>query len=174
MTLRHQQALGANFSNTLWLQFANGSASLESNFGDLTRKSSANSLRLVQSFNWQSGAFGGQTIALVGTSEDNTGRKTTASTLGGRVSYGITRNFKMVGELGVSRYKTDGSNAAQLTKLTIAPTLSINSDFWSRPELRLYVTTAKWNAAAGNVTGQPNLVGKTSNTSAGAQVEWWF
>ena len=174
VTLRHQQVLGAGMNNTLWLQFANGSASLESNFGDLTRKSSAKSMRLVQSFNWQSGAFGGQTIALIGTSEDNAGLKTTASTLGGRVSYGVTRNFKMVGEAGVSRYKTDGSPAAQLTKLTIAPTLSINSDFWSRPELRLYVTTAKWNAGAGNPTGQVNLASKTSNTSAGAQVEWWF
>lgn len=174
LSVRHNQDLGGNFSNTLWAQMATGSASLESNFGDLTRKSSAKSFRLVESINWQSGVFGGQALALVGRSEDNTGKKTVATTLGGRMSYGVTKNFKMVAELGVSRYKTDGSDAARLTKLTIAPTLSVNSDFWSRPELRLYVTTAKWNSGAGNVTGQANLANKTSNTSAGAQVEWWF
>lgn len=173
-SLRHDQNLGGGLSNTLWAQMATGSASLESNFGDLTRKSSAKSYRLVDSINWQSGRFGGQALALVGSSEDNNGKKTVATTLGGRMSYGVTKNFKMVGELGVSRYKTDGSDAARLTKLTIAPTLSVDSDFWSRPELRLYVTTAKWNGAAGNVTGQANLASKTSNTSAGAQVEWWF
>jgi len=173
-SVRHDQDLGGGTSNTLWAQLATGSTSLESNFGDLTRKSSAKSYRVVESLNWQSGAFGGQAIALLGQSEDNSGKKTTASTLGGRVSYGVTRNFKMVTELGFSRYKTDGSAAANQTKLTIAPTLSVGSAFWDRPELRLYVTTARWNSAAGNVTGQAGFVDKTSGTSAGAQVEWWF
>ncbi|MFD2451219.1 carbohydrate porin [Ideonella paludis] len=58
--------------------------------------------------------------------------------------------------------------------MTLAPTLSINSDFWSRPELRLYVTHGQWNKAAGNVTGQAGFADKTSGTSYGAQVEWWF
>lgn len=173
-SVRHDQDLGGGFSNTLWAQLATGSTSLESNFGDLTRKSSAKSLRLVESINWQKGAFGGQAIALVGRSEDNAGKDTTATTLGGRVSYGFTKNFKLVAEAGVSRYKTDGADAAQLTKFTLAPTLSVGNGFWDRPELRLYVTTAKWNTAAGNVTGQTGFADKTRGTSAGAQVEWWF
>lgn len=176
LSLRHDQAklFGTSISNTLWLQAATGSTSLESNFGDLTRKASAKSFRIVESINWQTGAFGGQALALYGTSEDSNGKKTTATTIGGRVSYGLTKNFKLVSELGTSQYKTDGAATARLTKLTIAPTLSINSDFWSRPELRLYVTTARWNSAAGNVTGAANFANKTSGTSAGAQVEWWF
>jgi len=36
------------------------------------------------------------------------------------------------------------------------------------------VTTAKWNAAAGNVTGQAAFAGETSGTSYGAQVEVWY
>ncbi|WP_158219676.1 carbohydrate porin [Ideonella sp. A 288] len=176
LSLRHDQArlFGTSINNTLWVQAASGSTSLESNFGDLTRKSSAKSFRIVESINWQSGAFGGQALALVGTSEDNAGKRTTATTLGGRISYGVTRNFKMVVEAGASQYKTEGQSAARLSKVTIAPTLSINNEFWSRPELRLYVTTAKWNAAAGNVTGVAGFADKTSGTSAGAQVEWWF
>ena len=176
LSLRHDQAklAGTPISNTLWLQMATGSTSLESNFGDLTRKQSAKSFRIVESINWQVGRFGGQALALYGTSQDNAGKKTTATTLGGRVSYGVTKNFKMVAEAGTSQYKTDGLATARLNKVTIAPTLSINSDFWSRPELRLYVTSARWNSAAGNVTGVANLANKTSGTSAGAHVEWWF
>jgi maltoporin len=173
-SVRHDQDLGGNFSNTLWAQFASGSASLESNFGNLTRKSSAKSYRVVESVNWQTGAFGGQALVLLGKSQDGTGVETTAGTVGGRVSYGFTKNFKLVSELGYSRYKTDGSEAATQTKFTIAPTLSVNNEFWSRPELRFYVTTAKWSKGAGNVTGQTGFADKTKGTSAGAQVEWWF
>ncbi|MEY2687318.1 MAG: hypothetical protein RL375_1516 [Pseudomonadota bacterium] len=175
-TLRHDQAklFGTGISNTLWLQYAQGSTSLEANFGDLTRKSSAKSMRIVESINWQNGAFGGQAIALLGTAEDNAGVKTTASTIGGRVSYAMTKNFKLVTELGHSQYKPQGGQTAKLDKLTIAPTLSVGPDFWTRPEFRFYVTSARWNAAAGNVTGQASLASKTSGTSAGAQIEWWY
>ena len=117
-------------SNTLWLQVSQGSAGLNSNFGDLSA--------------------------------------------GSKISYGIKKNFKLVSELGLSQYKPEGGATARLTKFTIAPTLSIDNTFWSRPELRLYVTSAKWNSAAGNVTGNAAFANKTSGTSAGAQVEWWF
>jgi maltoporin len=90
------------------------------------------------------------------------------------VSYALTRNFKMVAEAGYSQFKPDGGSVAKLAKLTVAPTLAIGPEFWSRPEFRLYVTTAKWNAPAGNVTGQAAFAGKTEGTSYGAQVEWWF
>jgi maltoporin len=63
---------------------------------------------------------------------------------------------------------------AKLSKFTIAPTLAIGPAFWSRPEFRMYVTTAEWNSAAGNVTGQAAFANKTSGTSYGAQVERWF
>jgi maltoporin len=175
-TLRHDQAklFGTGISNTLWLQYAQGSTSLEANFGDLTRKSSAKSTRIVESINWQTGAFGGQAIALIGTEEDNNKVKTTASTIGGRVSYAMTKNFKLLVEAGHSQYKPQGGTTAKLDKLTIAPTLAIGPDFWSRPEFRFYFTSAKWNAAAGNVTGQASLASKTSGNSAGAQIEWWY
>jgi maltoporin len=81
--------------------------------------------------------------------------------------------------------KPDGSGTQKLTKFTFAPTLSAGPGFWNRPELRLYVTTAKWNAAANDatdinpVTLQPVGLtglnnGKTKGTSFGAQAEIWF
>ena len=77
-----------------------------------------------------------------------------------------------------------------LTKLTIAPTLSTGPGLFNRPELRFYVTTAKWNTAANSqanaayiaanptqttYTGGLNGVdNKTSGTSFGVQAEVWF
>jgi maltoporin len=176
LTVRHDQAnlFGTSLSNTLWLQVAQGSASLDANFGDLTAGSKAKSWRIVESFNGQSGPLGGQAIVLFASEKNGAGKKVDSATIGGRVYYALTKNFKFVSELGVSQYKPDGGATARLTKLTIAPTLSVGPDFWSRPEFRLYATTAKWNKAAGNVTGQAALANKTSGTSYGAQVEWWF
>ena len=176
LTVRHDQAklFGTSLSNTLWLQVAQGSAGLNANFGDLTAGSKAKSWRIVESFNGQSGPLGGQAIVLFASEKNGAGLKVDSASIGGRVSYALTKNFKLVSELGVSQYKPDGGATARLTKLTIAPTLSVGPDFWSRPEFRLYATTAKWNKAAGNVTGQAALADKTSGTSYGAQVEWWF
>lgn len=177
LTLKHEQANlfgSAGLSNTVFLQYAQGSTALNANFGDLTASQVAKSWRVVETMNWQKGVFGGQVLALAASEKNGAGLKTTSSTLGGRVSYALTRNFKMVTELGVSQYKPEGGETARLTKLTIAPTLAIGPEFWSRPEFRLYTTLAHWNTAAGNVTGQPGFDGKTSGTSYGAQVEWWF
>jgi maltoporin len=177
LTLKHEHANlfgSAGLSNTVFLQYAQGSTALNANFGDLTASQVAKSWRMVETMNWQKGVFGGQVLALAASEKNGAGLKTTSSTLGGRVSYALTRNFKMVTELGVSQYKPEGGETARLTKLTIAPTLAIGPEFWSRPEFRLYTTLAHWNTAAGNVTGQPGFDGKTSGTSYGAQVEWWF
>jgi maltoporin len=175
-TVRHDQAklFGTGLSNTLWVQFAQGSAGLNANFGDLTAGSKAKSWRIVESFIGQSGPLGGQAIFLVASEKDGAGVKTDSATVGGRASYALSKNFKLVGEAGVSQYKPERGETARLTKFTFAPTLSVGPDFWSRPEFRAYVTHAKWNKAAGNVTGQAALADKTSGTSYGAQVEWWF
>lgn len=176
LAIRHDQEklLGSGLNNTLWLQYAQGSAGLNSNFGDLTAGSKAKSYRIVESINWQQGPFGGQALILLAREKNKLGISTKSFSVGGRASYALSRHFKMVGELGVSQYKPDGGQSARLTKLTIAPTLSVGSDFFSRPEFRLYATMAKWNKAAGNVTGQAAFDDKTSGNSLGAQVEWWF
>jgi maltoporin len=176
LTLRHDQGrlFGTALSNTLFLQFAQGSTALDANFGDLAAGSAAKSWRIVESVNGQSGALGGQAMVLLASEKNAAGLKTDSASIGGRVSYGVTRNFKLVADVGYSQYKPEGGQTAKLTKVTLAPTLSVDNGFWSRPEFRLYVTSAKWNTAAGNVTGQAAFADKTSGTSYGAQVEWWF
>lgn len=176
LTLRHDQSklFGTHLSNTLFVQYAQGSAGLNANFGDLTAGSKAKGWRIVESINGQSGPLGGQAMVLAASQTDGAGLRTTSTSIGGRVSYAFTRNFKLLTEAAYSQYKPDGADTAKLAKLTIAPTLATGPDFWNRPEFRLYVTTAKWNTAAGNVTGQADFDGKTRGTSYGAQVEWWF
>ncbi|MFN7726974.1 MAG: maltoporin [Rubrivivax sp.] len=175
-TVRHDQAklFGTGLSNTLFVQYAQGSTGLNANFGDLTAKSAAKSWRIVESINGQSGALGGQAMLLIASEKDSAGKATDSLSLGGRVSYALSRNFKFVTDVSVSQYNPEGGATARLSKVTLAPTLSVGPDFWTRPEFRLYVTSAKWNSAAGNVTGQAAFADKTSGTSYGAQVEWWF
>jgi maltoporin len=177
LTMRHDQSnlFGVNgLNNSLFVQYAQGSAGLNANFGDLTAGSKAKQWRIDESVNWQRGAFGGQAMLLAASQTDGAGLRTTSASLGGRVSYAFTRNFKLVTEAAYSQYKPENADTAKLAKLTIAPTLATGPDFFSRPEFRLYVTTAKWNSAAGNVTGQAAFADKTNGTSYGAQVEWWF
>ena len=166
--------------NTFWLQYAQGSAGLNGNFATLTDASDVKSLRVVESLSWQKGRFGGQAMVMFQQDKsDATGTADSAS-LGGRVSYAFTKNFKLVAEAGYSQKKPEGAATQKLTKVTIAPTLSTGPGFWNRPELRLYVTSAKWNDAANAAAGANGLIGvpgagsKTSGTSYGAQVEIWF
>jgi len=168
LTLQHNQDFGGGFSNTLWVQVAQDAAAL--NGTAVATKVSGKGFRIVESPAWQMGALGGQAIALYEQDKDANGVKTANMSLGGRVSYGLTKNFKLVGELGLSSTKTDGSDKQTMTKFTFAPTLSTGPDFWTRPELRLYVTAANWNDATKVAQG----LTKTSGVSYGAQVEWWF
>lgn len=176
LTGKHEQTglFGSSLNNVLWVQYAQGSTGLNSNFGDQTATSKAKRYRIVESVNFQEGNWGGMGMLLWANEKDNTGRDTVSTSVGGRVSYAITRHFKLLGEAGVSAYKPDGGERARLTKVTLAPTISIGPKLMDRPEFRLYVTHAKWNRAAGNVTGEPNFDGETSGTSFGAQVEVWF
>lgn len=182
LSLQHTQEIASiGGGNTLWLQYAQGSAGLDANFGDLTAPSGAKKVRLVESVAWQSGPLGGQAVALVGRQDENTVAGTprfTEVSLGGRVSYALTKNFKLLAELGHMQKKPAGGETQKLTKFTFAPAIATGPEFFKRPELRLYVTTAKWNAAANAAAGPDGLTGlgngKTSGTSFGLQAEIWF
>lgn len=178
MAMHYQKGLFAGGSNILWVQYAQGSAGLNGNFGTLTADSSTKGLRVLDAITWQAGPLSGQTLALweKDKAPDALGvvRQQTNTSIGGRLAYALTRNFKILGELGHSTIKPESGATQTLTKFTFAPTLTIGPNFYDRPELRLYVTHARWNSAAGNVTGQPAFAGKTSGTSVGAQVDVAF
>ena len=183
LSLQHNQdnVFGLGGGNTLWLQYAQGSAGLDQNFGNLSAPSGSKSFRIVESLTWQLGALGGQAQAMWQNDKDGvTGVKTNSGTIGGRMSYALSKNLKLLAEAGYSQKKPDGSATQKLAKFTFGPALSTGPGFWNRPELRLYVTTAKWNQAANLAAGADGVIGvashatKTSGTSYGAQVEIWF
>jgi len=182
LSLQHDQAnfLGLGGDNTAWVQYAQGSAGLNQNLGSsMTAPSDTRAFRIVESMTWQQGAFGGQGVALWETDKDGTtGLKTDVISVGGRASYALSKNFKLVSELGYTEKKPDNSPTQKLAKFTFAPTLSTGPGFFKRPELRVYVTTAKWNDAANAGAGPNGLTGlnngKTSGTSYGAQAEIWY
>ena len=136
----------------------------------------------MESLTWQSGALGGQAVALIGRHDADPAHGIAARyaelSIGARVSYAVSQHIKLVAEAGHMEKRPDGAATQRLTKLTLAPTWSTGPGFWDRPELRLYVTTARWNEAAnagagvGGLTGLGN--GATRGTSWGVQLETWF
>jgi maltoporin len=182
-------------TNTLFLQTASGHAALNGQFlglGDASNfvagppasggdQAAMSSNRIGDSINWQSGVFGGQALAVIQNGkiekagDPANGKNTKDITFGGRISYALSHNFKMLVEAGMNSRTPDGGNKQTLNKITIAPTLSLGSDFWSRPELRFYVTQANWNsdAAIAN-TASFGAGGRTSATTTGAQIEVWW
>jgi maltoporin len=185
LSVQHnQELLGLGGGNTVWLQYAQGSAGLDGNFGNMIAPSSFKQFLVVESMTWQTGPLGGQAVVLYGHHDKveingvTLAAKYNEISVGGRASYAVTKNFKLVAEAGYMEKKPDGLPTQKLAKFTFAPALSTGPGFWNRPELRLYVTTAKWNDAANTASGLGGLTGigdgKTKGTSYGAQVEVWF
>jgi maltoporin len=179
LSVSHNQEdfLVKGMTNSLFLQTSTGHARIDGEFQSIDGVAAGQKAsRIADSLNWQSGAFGGQTMLGYQTSQDDvTGVTTKDISIGGRVSYAFSTNFKLLGEVGSTRRSVDGQADQMLNKITIAPTISVGPDFWSRPEVRLYVTKANWNdaAAAANASSF-GVGGKTSSTIVGVQYEIWW
>jgi len=183
LSVQHDLRLDAiGGAHRAWLQYAQGSAALDANFGTMTARPAVAQWRVVESLTWQSGALGGQAVALVGRHDADPAHGIAARhaelSFGARASYAVAQHIKLVAEAGHMEKRPDGAGTQRLTKLTFAPTWSIGPGFWDRPELRLYVTTARWNDAANAGAGAGGLTGlgdgATRGTSWGVQLETWF
>ncbi len=107
------------------------------------------------------------------------GQTTTWYSAGARVAYGVTEHFKVLAEVGYDRVtKSIGSDPQQLTKFTIAPTIAGGKGLMERPELRLFYTLARWNAAARGATVDSGLIYTATTLTQGSifglQAETWF
>lgn len=124
--------------------------------------------------------FSMEFVALIQRDKSDAQGSSTWSTLGVRPVYAFTQNFKLQAELGSSRVtQANGGDDLRLTKFTIAPTIAMGESYWSRPELRAFVTYGKWNKAAIAAVNASNNSGSvygnnTSGTSVGIQLETWF
>ncbi|CAM3669248.1 carbohydrate porin [Polaromonas hydrogenivorans] len=163
-------------TNSLFLQTSTGHARIDGEFQSIDGVTAGQRVsRIADSLNWQSGAFGGQTLLSYQTNKvDGTSVTTKDTSVGGRVSYAFSSNFKLLAEVGLTARKAPTGNQT-LNKVTIAPTISVGPDFWSRPEVRLYVTKANWNTAAAAANASTfGAGGRTSSTIMGVQYEVWW
>ena len=178
ISLVHNQSdfLVKGLNNALFLQTSNGHARIDGEFEGIDGVSAGKtSTRIADSLSWQMGAFGGQTVLSYQTNKDEkTGVETKDTSIGGRISYAFSKNFKLLIDAATTSRSGNGPDQ-RLDKLTIAPTLSVGPDFYSRPELRLYVTMSNWNDAAAAANASTfGAGGKTSRTVAGIQYEIWW
>lgn len=178
ISVSHNQSdfITKGLNNALFLQTSSGHARIDGEFEGIDGVSAGKKVtRIADSLSWQLGAFGGQTLLAYQTNKDEkTGVETKDTSIGGRISYAFSKNFKLLVDAATTTRTGNGPDQ-RLDKLTIAPTLSVGPDFYSRPELRFYVTASNWNdaAAAANASSF-GAGGKTSRTVAGVQYEIWW
>ena len=172
-------------TNSMFFQTSSGYANINGRFGDISSAGvyGKKSNRVVESIQWQKGHWAGQALMGYQTTRSDDPTKTYTvkdRSLGGRVSYAYTDNFKLLTEVGTTgRTFSDAQASQRLSKITIAPTLSMSRDFWSRPELRFYVTRANWNEAAAAANTGANNDGfgayqRKGQTLTGVQYEVWW
>jgi maltoporin len=106
------------------------------------------------------------------------GLNTSWISAGARVSWAFADHAKLLGEIGYDNAKRGPADHEQLTKLTIAPTLTAGRGLFSRPELRLFYTWAMWNAAARGANIDSGSVYRSTNflsgSTFGVQAETWY
>lgn len=178
ISVSHNQKdfLTPGLNNALFLQTSRGHARIDGQFEAIDGLHAGRRVtRIADAIDWQKGPFGGQALIAYQTSKSDLGGATVKDfSLGGRGSYAFTRNFKALAELSTTTRKSAGPDQ-RLSKVTLAGALALSEDFWSRPELRLYVTKANWNRAAAVANANTfGAHGKTSRTLVGVQYEVWW
>jgi maltoporin len=83
----------------------------------------------------------------------------------------VAKNVKLLAEVGFNQRMQDGLDTQNLNKTTLAVAFAPDTNFWTRPELRLYVTRVNWNDAA---KGSVGLADRNGVTLAGIQLEAWW
>lgn len=186
LSLSHNQSnfLLPGLNNSFFVQTSSGYAHINGRFGDISQAAyGKKSSRVVDALQWQIGPWGGQAlVAYQTTHSDDPSKPFTVkdSSLGGRVAYAASAHFKWLLEAGTTGRSFSNQQPAQrLNKITLAPTLAMKGDFWSRPELRFYVTRANWNMAAATANAGANNDGfgahqRRAQTLAGVQYEVWW
>jgi len=116
-----------------------------------------------------------------GTTDSSLG--STWVSVGARPVFMLSRYTGVAVEGGadITKSQTAGSSVNVLTKVTVAGLIRPANDFWARPELRVFVTGAVWNAAARDLANSFNspiggaaFATDTAGVTFGVQAESWW
>ena len=187
VTVQHKQSkILGDGTNSLAIQYGVGPATGLGSLTSIDNNHDVERFRVIDGLYVQvTPKLGGMLTGVYQKDTSNTGNQTWVS-LGGRVSYGMAERLKMQVEVGHDWVTPSGGATRTLNKITIAPTWALTTNFWSRPELRLFYTYAHWNDAAsqaaigskdaGELALAPTNIfgGDKEGSVIGVQVETWW
>jgi maltoporin len=94
--------------------------------------------------------------------------------IGARPVYYLSDHYQLAFEAGTSLVNKKGQDVRRLTRLTIAPQVSINRSIWGRPLVRAFYSRSFWSRSNRGHVGGDAYRGNTSGGNYGLQVEAWF
>ena len=155
------------------LMFAKGAGIEFNSIGASYADSDDSRVRFVsQALIETSDAFQSQATFVLQQSEIDDEEETWVSA-GVRPQYNFTKDWGAALELGYDWFD-DNSGDRWLSKVTLAPFYSFGKEgFFARPQLRAFVTFAKWSDV-GAITNQSQLGNVTDGTTFGLQIEHWW
>lgn len=178
LNVMHMQADVLGGFNKIALQYGRGAAAnLAAAYPNFGARSEDRTVRLVEQLVWQQGKWSGQGVLVVQKAKDGD----QWVSVGARPTYHFDDTWGVALEVGHDRIKPDSGEARSLSKVTLAGLFSAGSGFWSRPQLRAFVTRASWNdaaqvaASAGSPLSETGTFGNSrSGTTYGVQMEAWW
>lgn len=183
-SLQYVQSFAGATENKLTLQYGRGGGvevGFVGNQGIGKHDKGDTRARLVDELFYQlTGKLSGQANFIY--QRDNfLGVQQTWTSMGTRLNYALTPHIKLVGDIGHDIVKPEAGPQRKLTKITIAPALSLGSGYWDRPSIYAYYTYAKWNDAARAAAGAGSALsgsgafgGANHGATLGVQLEAWW
>lgn len=203
-TVQHFQPNVFGGFNKLALQYAMGTIAPGTSYPEPQNSDESRRFRVVEQMGLQPNAQWSGMFAFVfedvtsqygGADENDAWNSFTTFSIGARPAFHVNDYLKLQLEAGYQYYKPKGDDqdTSSLVKVTFAPTLTPppgpGGAYYTRPELRLFVTWASWNDAmaanlqswnavwySGPGAGGPAAVFGDDNygVTFGAQLEAWF
>lgn len=103
--------------------------------------------------------------------------------IGIRPIYFVSDRFQWVFEAGYSHYKDESEfknsvpgGDRELSRITIAPQLSLSKSIWGRPVMRAFLSQSIWNDSNKKFVAAtaPTFIAEKQGTTFGYQFEAWF
>ena len=189
-----ENELGENSKNTAIIQYGTGVAANFNSFSPFTRglgdiKDTNNNvrsdydagdqsrLRIMDVLDYTfSDKLSMQAVAIY--QEDDLGldhdSDVTWYSVGVRPVYDFTELYSIAFEAGYDYSELQNGDDGSLMKFTIAPQITPDIGFFSRPAIRLFFTYAKWSSEYEGQIGGTTYDTDTSGISYGVQVESWW